>query len=561
MTYTLDQVQYGSPFLDPGSTACSGSLAMLHLRRDQSLPTKLSDRDDDNEGYDEGRVTNTRFGSFPHSTLIGLPWGSQVRASKVDTGSRGRRGLQGRDGVAKRKRAEDTPPAGPSGESPSTETPPPPKSPIVASTGFVHLLPPTPESWTMSLPHRTQVVYTPDYSYVLHRLRARPGSIVIEAGAGSGSFTHAAARAVYKDSQVSEAVAGGHAIEASTKVGKVYSYEFHEQRVDKLQTEISEHRLDDVVQITHRDVCRDGFLLKTPNGSRSPEADAIFLDVPAPWLALPHLTRLPWMKDLTDQESVIDPLQNTLEESAAILATDPQLESDPPCGPVMNGTAAFISPLNAKRAVRICTFSPCIEQVQRTIATLRQYGWVDIEMVEIAHKRLEVRREHASLEDRSQRGIQAMAGTVEESVKRLKEVEGSFKKFHAERGPEAPFSHENGPHRENYKEPSTRPNRGGKSKETILKSIIEHKLYKTGTLIHRPEPELKTHTSYLVFALLPRTWTSEHEEEARQKWLTSSKFQKAGLSNHNQSRRQLKRTARAAYEQRHAEAAATTPIR
>ena len=49
----------------------------------------------------------------------------------------------------------------------------------------------------MALPHRTQVVYTPDYSYILQRLKVRPGSRIIEAGAGSGSFTHASARAVF----------------------------------------------------------------------------------------------------------------------------------------------------------------------------------------------------------------------------------------------------------------------------------------------------------------------------------------------------------------------------
>ena len=36
--------------------------------------------------------------------------------------------------------------------------------------------------------------------------------------------------------------------------------------------------------------------------------------------------------------------------------------------------------------------------------------------------------------------------------------------------------------------------------------------------MHRTEPELKTHTSYLVFAVLPRPWTKEDEEKARRKY-------------------------------------------
>ena len=80
-----------SPFLYPGIVATADSLAIVHLKRDLQIPTVLKEHDEDDEGYSEGKVVNTRFGSFPHTTLIGLPWGSQVRASKVDTGSRGRR--------------------------------------------------------------------------------------------------------------------------------------------------------------------------------------------------------------------------------------------------------------------------------------------------------------------------------------------------------------------------------------------------------------------------------------------------------------------------------------
>ncbi len=280
-----------SPFLHPGSVAHANSLAVLHLRRDLLTPVTLEDRDDNDEGYAEGKVTNTRFGSFPHSTLIGLPWGTQVRASAVDTGSRGRRGVNGKPEIGrKRKRVEEP-------DAEGEETPSTPKAAITAATGFIHLLPPTPESWTSSLPHRTQVVYTPDYSYILHRLRVRPGSVIIEAGAGSGSFTHAAARAVFDGEQYEHESRS----RKRRRKGKVWSYEFHEQRVDKLKTEIREHGLDGVVQVAHRDVCQDGFVLppkeQYSNGDAQggattaiePQADAIFLDLPAPWYVVSHV--------------------------------------------------------------------------------------------------------------------------------------------------------------------------------------------------------------------------------------------------------------------------------
>ncbi|KAL8870479.1 MAG: hypothetical protein Q9174_003491, partial [Haloplaca sp. 1 TL-2023] len=196
-----------SPFFSPTAAASADSLAILQLKRDLLTPTILRAYDDEGIGYAEGKVTTTRYGNYPHSTLIGQPWGSQIRASKVDTGTRGRVGQHEGQGQ-KRKRGEasssprngsvvadqDGAPIPQDGTSTHVK---PLRTAVPADTGFCHLLPPTPETWTYGLPHRTQVVYTPDYSYILQRLRATPGTSIIEAGAGSGSFTHAAARAVY----------------------------------------------------------------------------------------------------------------------------------------------------------------------------------------------------------------------------------------------------------------------------------------------------------------------------------------------------------------------------
>ena len=54
--------------------------------------------------------------------------------------------------------------------------------------------------------------------------------------------------------------------------------------------------------------------------------------------------------------------------------------------------------------------------------------------------------------------------------------------------------------------------------ENIRNALEGRKLYKEGRLVHKPEPELKTHTSYLVFAVLPREWTEADELEAQRLW-------------------------------------------
>ncbi|KAE8329855.1 hypothetical protein BDV39DRAFT_43921 [Aspergillus sergii] len=452
-----------SPFLTPGSQSQLDNLALLQLRRDQTIPTILQLHDEKNGGYKEGKVTNTRFGSFPHITLCDQPWGSQIIASKVDTGSRGR--------TQKMKRKADE-----LDSSTQAEDKPSPQTPVAASSGFLHLLYPTPELWTASLPHRTQVVYTPDYSYILHRLRARPGSTVIEAGAGSGSFTHASVRAVFNgypsDDQPTK----------KRRLGKVCSFEFHAQRAEKVRVEVNQHGLDGLVEVTHRDVYEDGFLLGDPKTGNSPKANAIFLDLPAPWLALKHLVR------------------------------------NPP-----EGTE---SPLDPTSPVYICTFSPCLEQVQRTISTLRQLGWLGISMVEVNNRRIEVKRERVGLDLGNIRGTVVFPKSVDEAVERTRALEERAQLFRAT---------------QNQSDGDSTPAPKAENEAKGGQQEPEVPVYKQGRVMTRSELDLKNHTSYLVFAILPREWTEEDEKRCREKWPSNRVQEPQGPQ---KSKKQLKRESR-----------------
>lgn len=472
-----------SPFLSPGATTRDNQLAILHIRRDQSIPAILAAqaRPELDTGYAEGVVTNTRFGSFPHSTLVGIQWGSQVRASLVDTGSRGRRQRQHPTGQKRKAdlvEEDGLDEADTALDSEGLKQ----KEAVAASSGFIHVLPPTPENWTRSLPHRTQVVYTPDYSYILHRLRARPGSVLIEAGSGSGSFTHAAARAVFNGYPESRPEIEGKegAFAYQRKIGRVFSYEFHADRYVKMKEEMKQHGLSPIVTMTERDVYEKGFLIdESDNTPRSsPMANAIFLDLPSPWQALPHLTR---------QESLDHP-----------------------------------SPLDAQKAVHICTFSPCVEQVEKTVSALRRHGWLDIEMVELQQKRIDVRREYTGLQYEGMRGVNAIAATVDEALTRLRDVEQRARDFRTKTSQ------------------SSSPKKS-KSFELGRPQEAQKALFKDGRLVHRSEPELKTHTSYLVFAVLPMQWTEQDEARARAEWTTQMDQQPFKIP---RTHRQLKRDAR-----------------
>ncbi|KAK4122259.1 tRNA methyltransferase complex GCD14 subunit [Parathielavia appendiculata] len=458
-----------SPFLDPGPHTKANSLAILQLSRDNLLPVYLKPLTGEHDGYAEGAVVNTRYGSFPHSTMLNVPWGSQIRASKVDTGSRGRKRKRedGDDAFreatgASEKDNEDLATAV-TGDSAAAV-----KQAVADTSGFIHVLPPTPELWTTSLPHRTQVVYTPDYSYILHRIRARPGSVLIEAGAGSGSFTHAAVRAVYN----------GYPAEGERK-GKVFSFEFHEQRYHKMKQELSDHGLDELVQLTHRDVYNGGFAVD----GKSPEADAVFLDLPAPWEALPHLSRR-------------RPASSHVNGSAT-----------------GNEQTDWVSPLNPNKSVYLCTFSPCIEQVTRTVSAMRRLGWVDIDMVEIANRKLHTSRERVGLNLNFDRGVNNSAHDVEEAITRLAEIEARFRE-HAAKPRDGDEEMDSADEAAEPAGQNSAATNGGTPAEATSGTAP----WMEGRLITRGEPEIKTHTSYLVFAVLPREWTEEDEAAAAVKF-------------------------------------------
>ncbi|KAJ7549066.1 hypothetical protein O6H91_07G038700 [Diphasiastrum complanatum] len=211
----------------------------------------------------KGKEFQNRFGVFPYCDWIGKPFGSRV---------------VGKKGI-----------------------------------GFVYLLKPTPELWTLVLSHRTQILYVADISFVVGFLEIGPGKVVLESGTGSGSLTTSLARSI-------------------APLGHVYSFDFHELRAEAAREDFKRNGLGSLVTVAVRDIQGQGF----------PEdlvgrADAVFLDLPQPWLVIPHLGRY--------------------------------LEGNVP----------------------LCSFSPCIEQVQRTCEALTSNHFTDIRTFEVLLRSYDVR--------------------------------------------------------------------------------------------------------------------------------------------------------------------------
>ena len=265
-------------------------------------------------------------------------------------------------------------------------------------------------------------------------------------------------------------------------------------------------------------------------------------------LALPHLTRNSVAKKTSVDSNGINGCSLSDETKAGTTSSSDSTEK---------------SCLNPHTTIRICTFSPCIEQVERTIATLRLLGWTDIEMVELAQKRIEVRRERVGLQEEGVKGANVTAANVDEAIVRLSEIEGRFKVFHnaTKTAQAVKFGQSQ---QSDVEHPTSSPDRAMvgpktrlKDKMTDMQRLLQDKGFKKGRLIHRTEPELKSHTSYLVFALLPQEWTAEDEEAAKLSWPCEEKAPEKEPNKH--SHRARKRADRAAREAAAAASSAGAP--
>lgn len=291
---------------------CDDDLIIVYERHDNMKAVKVK----------KGSELQNRFGVFKHSDWIGKPFGSKVQSSKG---------------------------------------------------GYVYLLAPTPELWTLVLSHRTQILYIADISFVITYLEIIPGCLVLESGTGSGSLTTSLARAVAPS-------------------GHVHTFDFHEQRAALAREDFERNGLSSLITVSVRDIQGEGFPEEFCGA-----ADSVFLDLPQPWLAMPSVARM------LKQDGVL------------------------------------------------CSFSPCIEQVQRSCEALRS-NFTDIRTFEVLLRTYEVREERLRVDG-------AGKGSPEGSLPRKRRQ----------------CSSDDGNH-----------------------GIME----RTGSVMARPCSETRGHTGYLTFARL-----------------------------------------------------------
>jgi tRNA (adenine57-N1/adenine58-N1)-methyltransferase len=189
------------PDLQPlQATTKPGDLAQLVGEREKNFIIRLQPGDE----------FHTHMGIIKHEALIGIPWGSQVKTHLDKT--------------------------------------------------FL-VLQPALDDLLRQIKRETQIMYPKDIGYLLVTMGIGPGSLVIEAGSGSGALTTALAYSVGSQ-------------------GHVYSYECKERNLEITRANLELFGLQDQVTLTLRDIA-EGFDQR--------DVQAVFLDLPDPHDYIPQV--------------------------------------------------------------------------------------------------------------------------------------------------------------------------------------------------------------------------------------------------------------------------------
>ena len=124
---------------------------------------------------------------------------------------------------------------------------------------------------------------------------------------------------------------------AVAPTGHVYTFDFHKDRAAAAASEFASHGMDHLITVTHGDACGPHGFGKELAEPR-PLADAVFLDVPNPWDAIGNAVRV------------------------------------------------------LKHCGRLCSFSPCIEQVKQAVVAMERQGLTEIVTIEVLMCEFDVTR-------------------------------------------------------------------------------------------------------------------------------------------------------------------------
>jgi len=158
---------------------------------------------------------------------------------------------------------------------------------ILSNTGteFV-ILKPVLSDFIFKSQRRTQITYPKDVALIVMFSGIGPGSIVVEAGTGTGALTTALAHYVKPD-------------------GRVYSYEIRPEFIQTATKNLKRANLLDYVELKNKDITQ---------AIDETDVDAVVLDLATPWLVIPQAySALKGSGTLVSFSPTIDQVVKTVE--------------------------------------------------------------------------------------------------------------------------------------------------------------------------------------------------------------------------------------------------------
>lgn len=142
------------------------------------------------------------------------------------------------------------------------------------------VLKPLPSDYILHMSRKTQIIYPEDTGLILVYSGIGPGSVIVEAGCGSGALTCILGNFVSPN-------------------GHIYSYDINEKSIKRAKLNVKKAELEDVVTIQYGDILNDDLQHKN--------VDVVVLDMATPWNA-------------------IEKIKNYLKYSGTVVSFSPTIE-------------------------------------------------------------------------------------------------------------------------------------------------------------------------------------------------------------------------------------------